>query len=95
MIIAAVRFIPESPRASGRFDFTGAVASTLGMGALVFAIVNSVDAGWAAPEQPWIVAALLLGLLVLNEWKVKQPMRCTSSPAGNGAGAARPSSPRL
>ncbi|MEV5050535.1 MFS transporter [Arthrobacter sp. LAR12-1-1.1] len=76
MIIAAVRFIPESPRASGRFDFTGAVASTLGMGALVFAIVNSVDAGWAAPETATalIVAALLLGLLVLNEWKVKQPI---------------------
>ena len=53
-----------------------AVASTLGMGALVFAIVNSVDAGWAAPETATalIVAALLLGLLVLNEWKVKQPI---------------------
>ncbi len=76
MIIAAVKFIPESPRTSGRFDLFGAVASTLGMGALVFAIVNSVDAGWAGPETvtALVSAALLLGLLVINEWKVKQPI---------------------
>ncbi|WP_307857118.1 MFS transporter [Pseudarthrobacter albicanus] len=76
MIIAAVRFIPETPRATGRFDIIGAVASTLGMGALVFGIVNSVDAGWAAPTTVTAVvaAAVLLTLLVVNEWKVKQPI---------------------
>jgi EmrB/QacA subfamily drug resistance transporter len=76
MIIAAVKFIPESPRASGRFDVVGAVCSTLGMGALVFAIVNSVDSGWAAPEtiMALVAAAVLLTVFVFNEWKVKQPI---------------------
>lgn len=76
MIIAAIRVIPESPRASGRFDVLGALCSTLGMGALVFAIVNSTDAGWAAPETitALAAAAVLLSLLVMNERKAKQPI---------------------
>lgn len=76
MIIAAVKFIPESPRSSGRFDVLGAVASTLGMGTLVFSIVHSVDAGWAAPETITALAAaiMLLSLLVLNERRVERPI---------------------
>jgi EmrB/QacA subfamily drug resistance transporter len=76
MIIAAIRVIPESPRASGRFDVLGALCSTLGMGACVFAIVNSTDAGWAAPETitALAAAAVLLSLLVMNERKAKQPI---------------------
>ncbi|MCU1541143.1 MAG: transporter [Arthrobacter sp.] len=76
MVIAAVRVIPDSPRASGRFDVFGAICSTLGMGALVFAIVNSTDAGWAAPETvtALVAAVVLLTLLVINERKVKQPI---------------------
>ncbi|GAA1765490.1 MFS transporter [Pseudarthrobacter sulfonivorans] len=76
MIFAAVKYIPETPRSSGRFDVFGAVASTLGMGALVFAIVHSVEAGWAAPETITALAAalVLLSLLVLNERRVEQPI---------------------
>jgi EmrB/QacA subfamily drug resistance transporter len=76
VIIAAFRVIQESPRASGGFDVLGAVCSTLGVGALVFAIVNSTDAGWLAPETitALAAAAVLLTLLVVNERKVKQPI---------------------
>jgi EmrB/QacA subfamily drug resistance transporter len=76
MIIAAVRVIPESPRSSGRFDVLGAVCSTLGVGALVFAIVHSTDAGWAAPATLTALAAavVLLALLVVNERQAKQPI---------------------
>ncbi|MCU1533022.1 MAG: transporter [Arthrobacter sp.] len=76
MVIAAVKFIPESPRAAGRFDVLGAVCSTLGVGALVFAIVHSTDAGWAAPETvtALVAAVVLLTLLVVNERRVQQPI---------------------
>lgn len=76
MIIAAIRVVPESPRATGRFDVFGALCSTLGMGALVFAIVNSTEAGWAAPETvaALAAAAMLLTLLVINERRAKQPI---------------------
>ncbi|WP_427135155.1 MFS transporter [Pseudarthrobacter sp. S9] len=92
---AAVKFIPESPRASGRFDLVGAVASTLGMGALVFGIVNSVDAGWAAPATiaALVTAAVLLALLVVNEWRVKQPimpLHLFANRERSGAYLARP-----
>ena len=40
MIVLAPRFLPASARASGRFDAVGAISATLGMGALVFGIVN-------------------------------------------------------
>ncbi len=60
----------------GRFDVLGALCSTLGMGALVFGIVNSTDAGWAAPEtiMALAAAAVLLTVLVINERKAKQPI---------------------
>jgi EmrB/QacA subfamily drug resistance transporter len=76
MMVAAARFIPDFPRASGRFDLIGAVCSTLGMGALVFGIVNSADAGWAAPTTVTALAAaaVLLALLVVNEWRANQPI---------------------
>ncbi|MDR7161874.1 MFS transporter [Arthrobacter sp. BE255] len=76
MIFAAVKTIPESQRATGRFDIIGALCSTLGMGALVFAIVNSTDAGWAAPETVTALAAaaVLLTVLVINEGTAKQPI---------------------
>jgi EmrB/QacA subfamily drug resistance transporter len=76
LMVAALRVIPDSPRGSGRFDVVGALCSTLGVGALVFAVVTSVDAGWAAPETiiPLAGAVVLLALLVVNERKAKQPI---------------------
>lgn len=76
LIIAATRVTPESPRATGRFDVPGALCSTLGVGALVFAIVHSTDAGWTAPETMTALAAaaVLLVLLVINEQRAKQPI---------------------
>jgi EmrB/QacA subfamily drug resistance transporter len=76
MMIAALKHIPESARATGRFDLTGAVCSTLGVGSLVFGIVSSTDNGWTAPATiaSLAAAAVLLTLLVFNEWRVKQPI---------------------
>ena len=49
MIALAPRFLPETGRARGRFDLFGALSATLGVGALVFGIINTADAGWASP----------------------------------------------
>lgn len=48
LFFAIGRFIPESEHAQGRFDIPGAVASTLGMGLLVYGLVNSADQWWLA-----------------------------------------------
>jgi MFS family permease len=62
MILLAPRYLPETARRPGRFDLTGAVCATLGVGALVFAVIHSADASWTSPVT---VAALAAGLLVL------------------------------
>lgn len=94
MMIAALKYIPESPRSTGRFDLIGAVCSTLGMGALVLGIVNSADAGWTAPTTvaALVAAAVLLTLLVVNERRAKQPimpLHLFASRERSGAYAAR------
>jgi EmrB/QacA subfamily drug resistance transporter len=94
LMAAGLKYISESPRSAGRFDVVGAVSSTLGMGALVFGIVNSTDAGWTSPATvaSLAAAAVLLTLLVVNERRAKQPimpLRLFASRERAGAYAAR------
>src|SRR6476646_5815070 len=49
MIALAPRFLSETARSTGRFDLVGALTATLGMGALVFGIIGSAEAGWRSP----------------------------------------------
>jgi MFS family permease len=76
MIWAALRYIPESPRRSGQFDLTGALTSTLGMSALVYAFIRSASAGWSDLLTQAALAAglLLLVAFVANERSAAQPI---------------------
>ncbi|MFC9839601.1 MFS transporter [Rhodococcus sp. NPDC127530] len=90
MLALAVRYIRELPRTPGRFDLLGAVTSTLGMGALIFGIVNSGLEGWGAPATLTGLGAgvLLLAVFVINEWRVPQPimpLRLFASPVRTGS----------
>ena len=49
MILLAPRFLPETIRVRGRFDIVGALTATLGVGAIVFAIIHAAEAGWTSP----------------------------------------------
>nr|WP_254678551.1 MFS transporter [Arthrobacter sp. 24S4-2] len=94
LMAAGLKYIPETPRSSGRFDVVGALTSTFGMGSLVYGIVNAAEAGWAAPITLATLAAgaVLLTLLVVNEWRAKQPVMPLQLFAGrerSGAYAAR------
>jgi EmrB/QacA subfamily drug resistance transporter len=68
--------IDETERRRGRFDLFGAAASTLGMGGIVFGLVESGTHGWSTPSAlaPLIVGAALLGLFVHNESRVDEPI---------------------
>jgi EmrB/QacA subfamily drug resistance transporter len=76
MMVAAVRYLPETPRSTGRFDLLGALASTVGVGGLVFGIEHSATAGWSDPVTSAALAVGVLALvaLVLNESRVGQPI---------------------
>jgi EmrB/QacA subfamily drug resistance transporter len=76
MIVLAPRYLPESVRARGRFDFVGAVTATLGVGAVVYGIVHSADSGWSAPATvvPLAAGAGLIAALAVTEGRVAQPV---------------------
>lgn len=94
MIALALRFLPPLTPARGRFDLTGAVTSTLGMGALVYGIVNAGDAGWAAPSTMTaiVAGAVVLAGFIANERRARQPimpLRLFASRQRTGAAIAR------
>ena len=71
LIWAAKHYLPETPTQRGTFDLAGAFSSTLGMSALVFAVVHSAVAGWS---NTLTLQALTLGLVLLTlfvgiEWR--------------------------
>ena len=94
MIIGARAVLTETPRLRGSFDVVGALCATLGMGALVFAIIGSGEAGWGSRRVvvPLVVGLGLLAVLVVNESRAAQPimpLRLFRSRERSGAYAAR------
>jgi EmrB/QacA subfamily drug resistance transporter len=74
--LAAPRFLPESQRQPGRFDVAGAVTSTAGMTALVYAFIRAASDGWSnrMALSAFAVAVVLLFLFVINEARARQPI---------------------
>jgi MFS family permease len=75
-ILAAPRCLPETDGHAGRLDVPGALSSTVGVGALVFGIVHSADAGWTDPVT---IGALALGIalvavFVANQHRAAEPL---------------------
>jgi EmrB/QacA subfamily drug resistance transporter len=76
MIVAARRYLVETPRHEGRFDVVGAITATFGMAALAFGILHAADGGWTAPVTvaALIAGVVLLAVLVVNESRVAHPI---------------------
>lgn len=80
VVILALTFwrMPESRNEAeeGPLDWQGAALATLGLGGLVYALIEAPQRGWT---NPYIVAGLLLGVVlliafVLVEERVREPM---------------------
>jgi EmrB/QacA subfamily drug resistance transporter len=94
MIIGARRVLAVTPRTTGRFDVVGALCATLGMGGVVFGIIESGEVGWSSPRVivALVVGLVLLAALVVNEGRVEQPimpLRLFRSRERSGAYGAR------
>ena len=78
LVILAAVVVPRLPRAvpRGRFDWTGTVLSTAGVGLLAFAVIAGQDRGWAAPEvlAAFAAGAGILIRFVLTERRREQPL---------------------
>src|SRR4051812_46145059 len=70
------RFVDETPRRPGRFDFVGALAATGGAVALVWTLIGVPEHGWASARTVlgFVVAAALLALLAVTERRVAHPL---------------------
>ncbi|HEX2280185.1 MAG TPA: MFS transporter [Thermomicrobiales bacterium] len=77
VVAVALRGVPESrDQGSGRLDIIGAVLATIGLGALVFGLIEAPVRGWG---NPVVLASLLTGVIGLvafigAEAKVSSPM---------------------
>ena len=78
-LAAAARIVPHddlADQARGPVDVAGAASLTLGMLALVFALVDAPSAGWASAATfgSFGAAAALLAGFILIERRVRQPL---------------------
>ena len=94
LIAATRRHIRETPRHSGRFDIAGALASTMGMGGLVYGFIRSAHSGWGDPVTIATIggAIVCLALFVAIERRAAQPILplwLFASAERSGAYAAR------
>jgi len=75
MAILGSRYIEETERHRGRFDLVGALASTLGMGALIWGVVETAEAGWSrGPAIAVPAGVVILALFVAHEARAAQPI---------------------
>jgi EmrB/QacA subfamily drug resistance transporter len=77
VIIISLRHVPESSNtAKGRLDWVGAILATLGLGALVYGLIESPSRGLAHPVvlTALINAIVLLAFFVLVEARRQNPM---------------------
>jgi EmrB/QacA subfamily drug resistance transporter len=76
VLVAAPRFLAESQRRPGRFDFAGALTSTAGMTALVYAFIRAASAGWGnrLTLAAFAAAAILLVTFIINESRSPHPI---------------------
>jgi EmrB/QacA subfamily drug resistance transporter len=70
------RFVDETPRRPGRFDFVGAFAATGGAVALVWTLIGVPAHGWTSVRTiaGFLVGAALLALLAVTERRVAHPL---------------------
>ena len=76
VLLTAPRFLGESQRQPGRFDIAGALTSTGGMAALVYAFIRAASSGWhdALALGAFGAAAVLLLLFIVIETRARQPI---------------------
>src|ERR1700719_4017665 len=77
VILISLRHVPESASdAKGRLDWLGAILATLGLGALVYGLIESSSRGFAQPAvlAAVISALVLLALFIVVEARSQNPM---------------------
>ncbi len=76
MIFLGARFVEETTPQPGRFDALGAGLSTLGVGALIWGVLETSENGWS--DRPALVAmgvgAIVIAIFFWHEARAAQPI---------------------
>lgn len=77
VLLAAALWLSEHRAQGGRrLDIPGALLVTAGLGSVAYGVVETESVGWSAPQAavPLVGGALLLGLFILVESRVRAPL---------------------
>jgi EmrB/QacA subfamily drug resistance transporter len=76
VLLLGPRFLPESARQRSTFDVQGALLSTAGMAALVYAFIRAASNGWGdhLTLGAFVLAVVLLAAFGLTEAATRQPV---------------------
>ncbi len=76
LVLAARRYLAETPTRAGRFDVAGALTSTLGVTSLVFGFIRSASNGWSDPGTvaAFVAGVVLMSAFVVVERRADQPI---------------------
>ncbi|WP_052172881.1 MFS transporter [Nocardia sp. BMG111209] len=76
VVVAGLRYLPETPRQPARLDLPGAFTATGGVAALVYGFINAAAHGWSAAVTDISLAAgaLLIVAFVAIEFRTAQPL---------------------
>ncbi|NVO29479.1 MFS transporter [Donghicola sp. C2-DW-16] len=94
MILLGARYVEETEPRPGTFDLLGAIASTLGIGALIWGVLESAERGWGNLPALGAMAAgaVIMAGFVRHEARADQPilpLRLFDNPERVGAYLAR------
>src|ERR1700722_18257905 len=86
--------LAETESRHGHFDLFGALSYTVGIGAIVFGLVEAGQDGWASPVTviSFVVGAALVGSFLWHESRASEPilpLRLLASRTRSAANAAR------
>jgi len=76
-VAVTARYIPESrdEEETGRVDWGGALLATLGLGAIVYALISAGGGGWSVTDiVAFVVGVVALVLFLIVEKRVPSPM---------------------
>jgi EmrB/QacA subfamily drug resistance transporter len=78
VLLLTFRYVPESrdESAAERIDWAGAALTVLGLGGVVYALIEAQNAGWSDPAVSGSLAigVLALAAFVIVEWRHRAPM---------------------
>lgn len=76
ILLFARKYLTETARAPNRLDIWGALLSTLGIGAIIYAVMEASTAGWRSLSTlvPLVFGAITTAIFLIHEARTSHPL---------------------